>query len=491
MKKRLYFMLLFLTIFTLVGCGGNYGLNEKYLPYDYENSENSNEFNEIVENPFVKTSETNKSQISLSSNTASYSMLRGFINNNEAITADMVRIEEMVNYFNYSYNQPTEDDVFGLTSQMFTTPWNNETNLLLVGLQTKTVELDDIANNLVLLVDVSGSMSSPNKLPLVQQSMKMLVEQMRENDLISIVTYSSGEKVVLDGAKFENMNDIFKKIDSLKAYGATAGKSGLDMAYEVAEKHYIDGGNNRIILATDGDFNVGITDTDELVGYISEKRNSNIYFSAFGFGYGNFKDEKLESLAKAGNGTYYYIDDELSAKKAFIDDINGTLYTVARDAKAQITFNEDIIDQYRLIGYENRQLTEEEFEDNETDAGEIGTGLQVTAIYEIILKDNITENFATLEINYKEPTNTNNDVIIENFELDFEILTNTPNEDSLFISSVIEFGLILRKSEFKKDASINSLLTRIEDLNSINDDDYKQDFITLVETFQKNYIKKG
>lgn len=490
MKKKILFLFtISLLSIILISCsgGGRYGdgYSNSYIDFDIEGSP-GDEHQEIKENDFIKVDQKATSNISLSSSSASYAFVRQMITNGKTIQKDAVRIEEFVNFFDYDYNGPNEDDVFGIKAEMIQTPWNSETNLLMVGMQTKEVDLSNVSNNIVILLDVSGSMSASNKLPLVKEAMLLLVEQMKENDIISLVTYSSGEKVVFEGKTINDFNFIERNIKSLKASGATAGKKGINMAYEVAERHFIEEGNNRIILATDGDFNVGISNTDDLVEFISNKRDkSKVYFSSFGFGYGNYKDEKLERISAAGNGNYYYIDDIITARKAFVDGLNGILYTVARDAMAQITFNSESVLEHRLIGFENRQLSDEQFEDITTDAGEIGTGLQVTAIYELKLKEEYTEDIATLIIKYKSHNQLDEEQYEDSFTLgsDIELLENTI--DINFKASLIEFALILIDSKYKGNASIESVLERIEHEEYNLDNFYRKDFIDLVKIYSK------
>jgi Ca-activated chloride channel family protein len=481
MKKIITIIFLSSLLVVLVACSGKY--NGGYLQDEnYNYIFNDDEHQEIIENPFIDVSVNNKSNISLSANTASYSFIRSQINSGRAVDRNAVRIEEMVNFFNYNYNQPETDKTFGFKSELIQTPWNNGTHLLLIGLETKQVDLGDIPSNIVILLDVSGSMSATNKLSLAKKAMELLIEQMKPNDVISLVTYSSGEKVVFKGKSIDDMAYMTSQIRLLKASGATAGKKGLDMAYKVAEEYFIEGGNNRIILATDGDFNVGISSTDMLIEYISEKRESGIYFSAYGFGYGNFKDEKLERVAKAGNGTYHYIDDIISARKAFVDNIDGVLYTVARDAKAQIVFDASAVLEYRLIGYENRQLTDDEFDDGTTDAGEIGTGLQVTAIYELKLNEGASD-VGSLTIRYKNHDITDDTQLEEAFTV-LNAINENPSVDAKFISSVVEFGLILMDSKYKVDADLGAVLERIETETYNLEDYYRNDFIDVLNTYK-------
>lgn len=469
-------------VFILASCSSPYP-GGMYYDEAFIDGIDSDEHQMIVENPFINTAVNNKSNISLSSNTAAYSFIRSQINSGKTVDRNVVRIEEMVNFFRYEYNQPLDGDVFGFKSELIETPWNPETHLLLVGLETKQMDLGDVPTNLVVLLDVSGSMSASNKLPLVKESMKLLLEQMKPQDKISLVTYSSGEKVIFEGKTIEDLTYINRQIDILRASGSTAGKKGLEMAYEVAQTHFIEGGNNRIILATDGDFNVGISNTNTLVEYISEKRESGIYFSAFGFGYGNYKDEKLERIAMAGNGVYHYIDDLLSARKAFVDNIDGLLYTVARDAKAQIEFNRNAVLEYRLIGYENRQLSNEQFDDETTDAGEIGTGLQVTAIYEVKLAQASDVDIANLTTRYKSHDISDETSLEDAFVILNEV-NETPSVDAAFISSIVEFGLILINSEYKVDANIDSLIERIEFETFNQNEYYRSDFIEILKKYK-------
>ena len=485
MKKIFCIIFILCISFLLVSCSvprQQHDSNDSY--YNYDRDTNDDEFQDIKENSFINTDVKDKSNISLSNNTAAYSFIRSQINEGNSIDSNVVRIEEMVNFFKYDYNQPKENDVFGFKSEIIQTPWNPNTYLMMIGLETEKMDLEDIANNIVLLVDVSGSMASPNKLTLAKEAFKLLVEQMGKNDVISLVTYASGEKIVFQGKSINDYDSIIKDINKLEANGATAGQKGLQTAYEVAREYFIENGNNRIVLATDGDYNVGISDTDELVEYISEKRKTGIYFSAYGFGMGNYKDEKLERIAGAGNGVYHYIDDISSARKAFVDEINGTLYTVARDAKAQITFNKNSVLEYRLIGYENRKLSDEQFDDDTTDAGEIGTGLQVTAIYELKLNNNRTEDIGSLLIRYKDNDTKNDEVYEDSFKVTNNI-SSTPSSDAKFIGCVVEFGLILLNSKYKQNAKLENVIERLESDSLYFENYYRKDFIDLVIKYKK------
>lgn len=487
MKKKIGVIMMFMVSLMLVGCGGaypNYGLKDHMYPIPYEENENE-EYQEIVENEFLMTETHPLSNMSLSANTASYQQIRRDIINGGSINPNMIRIEEMINYFNFQYETPKDGEIFGVTSSVIQTPWNPETSLLIIGMQAEKIKKENINNNLVFLIDVSGSMYGENRLPLVQQSFNLLLEQLGSNDYISIVTYASGVNTVLKGARGDEKLKISAVINDLQASGSTAGSKGIQRAYEVASEYFIEGGNNRVILATDGDFNVGISSNSALEDFISDKRKTGIYLSVFGFGMGNYKDKKLETLANKGNGNYAYIDNLLEAKKALIEDIGGTLYTVARDAKAQINFASSRVSEYRLIGYENRMLTNEEFDEDETDAGEIGLGHQVTLVYEIKYDfDTDLRGFGSIDIRYKDPDTTKEEVISHIYELNHKIIENNVSEQNMFIASVVEFGLILRDSKFKEQASLDQIILRIENLDIVKNDVFKQEFLSLVKKYR-------
>lgn len=485
MKKIVVIAFMIMLMIGLAGCSA-YGPGGMDLSNGYiDENMTDDEFNEIVENEFVLTSEQKTSNVSLSANTAAYTTIRNFIKNKQKISKNQVRIEEMINYFNYQYGEPEGNDVLNTVASVIKTPWTEDTYLLTVGMQAKNIETIDIRNNLVFLLDVSGSMYAANKLPLMQQAFIMLLQNLDENDRVSIVTYAGSDAVLLDGEMGSEKLKIEAIISDLQASGSTAGAKGIQTAYSIARKNFIEGGNNRVILATDGDFNVGISSQKGLEELIVKEREDGIYLSVFGFGMGNYKDNKLETLASKGNGNYGYIDNLLEARKALIEDINGTLYTVARDAKAQISFNEDVVEAYRLIGYENRQLSDEEFDDDKTDAGEIGAGHQVTVVYEIKLKDNFVEDakYADFIVRYKDPE-VGKDTVLEQVTELRQATLLPQNDDISFITSVVEFGLILRDSKFKGTANLYAVLERLEDIVNLEDDPYKHEFKTLIEIYK-------
>lgn len=448
-------------------------------------------YTEIIENAFIVTEEKDTSYFSIDANTASYPNLRSIISKGYNVPKDAVRIEEMLNYFSYDYDAPEGEDILALNASVFDNPYNPETKLMTIGLAAEEIDFSGIKNNLVFLIDTSGSMFSDDKLPLVQQAFMMLAESLNPEDRVSIVTYAGSQTVALDGAYGYEKAKIMAVIEDLQARGSTAGAAGIQTAYQLAEKYFIKGGNNRVILATDGDFNVGTSTNAGLEALISEKRMSGVYFSVFGVGRGNVQSSKMETLALKGNGTYSYIDSVKEAKKALVDGIGGSIVTVAKDVKAGISFNPKYIESYRLIGYENKLLTEEEFNDSNTDAGELGSGHTVTVVYEIKLTnaaglaDQSVQELAKVIIRYKPTENVGGDATEEK-ELTLGITNSaynyTPTEQDLYIASVIEFGLILRDSEYKADASLNRLISRLDSLDLANDE-FKAEFRELVKLY--------
>jgi len=454
-------------------------------------------YTEIIENAFINTSDNNTSYFSIDANTASYPNLRNMITNGYNIPKDAVRIEEMLNYFSYDYKTPEGDDILALNASIFDNPYNPETKLLTVGLAAEEIDFSGVQNNLVFLIDVSGSMNSEDKLPLVQQAFMMLTESLNPTDRVSIVTYASGDAVALDGAYGYEKAKIMGTIEDLSAGGSTAGSKGIYRAYELAEKYFIEGGNNRVILATDGDFNVGTFTTAGLETLIAAKRMSGVYFSVYGFGRGNLQSEKMETLALKGNGTYSYIDSVKEAKRALVEGIGGSIVTVAKDVKAGITFNPDYVESFRLVGYENKLLTEEEFNDSSTDAGELGSGHTVTVVYEIKMKNDevfLAEailGLANVVIKYKPTENAGGNATDEK-ELALGIFNSDyreqPTEENLFVASVVEFALILRDSKYKANANLEELITQLEGLD-LSNDEFKAEFRDLVKKYAANEQK--
>lgn len=474
---------------------------------DEEVEYNTEEYNSIKENSYKSTASDPLSTFSIDVDTACYTNLRRMINDSFeygydlTIPQDSIRIEEILNYFSYDYPQPNEGEPFSVTTEIADCPWNDETKLMRIGLHSKDIDLSERpAMNLVFLIDVSGSMFSEEKLPLVQKSFSMLTENLTAKDRVSIVTYAGTDSVVIDGADGNDKQAILDAIASLEAGGSTAGADGINTAYKIAAKHFIEGGNNRIILATDGDLNVGISSESELTKLVEEKRESGVYLSVLGFGTGNYKDNKMEALADNGNGNYSYIDSEREAKRVLVEEMSGTLFTAAKDVKIQVEFNPAYIKGYRLIGYENRALANEDFEDDTKDSGEIGAGHSVTALYELVFNDSPMEfsssdlkyqdeakgiengEFLTTSIRYKEPDGNESKLLVYPVtEANADSAEMSP--DMNFAAAAAEFGLVLRDSEYKGTATFDSIFALLDNYN-YSDDEYKAEFRELVKKAQ-------
>lgn len=472
---------------------------------EYEPEFNTEEYNAIVENNFKSVKNNPLSTFSVDVDTASYSNVRRMLYDNEKIVPDAVRIEEMINYFQYDYQKPRGEEPFSVTTELSDCPWNKEAKLLLIGLQAEEIDMDERpSTNLVFLLDVSGSMDEEDKLPLMQKAFVLLTENLTEKDRVSIVTYAGYDSVVLEGARGDETGKIVNAIENLSAGGSTAGAAGITRAYQLAETYFIKGGNNRVILATDGDLNVGMTSEGELTRLIEEKKESGVFLSVLGFGTGNIKDNKMEALADNGNGNYAYIDSLLEAKKVLVEEMGGTLFTVAKDVKLQVEFNPARVGSYRLIGYENRSLNTEDFNDDAKDAGEIGAGHRVTALYELIgidsnqpvpttdlkyqseNKDTSNREFSkellTINIRYKEPDGNKSKLI--SVPVTDKIYTRVMPKNLSFASSVAAFGMILRDSEFKGNASLDMVLGLLKEYDYSNDE-YKDEFISLVKMMKR------
>ena len=408
----------------------------------------------FIENPFINVAQSNVSTLSADVDTASYTYFRKLVNSGYSWAelnrySSNFRTEEFLNYFKYTAEQPQENELFSVNSMLLPCPWNGNNVLFSLTLQAANAVPTE-GNNLVFLIDVSGSMMSSDKLPLLKQAFSHLTDQLTEKDTISIVTYSGKEAVVLDGCSGSKKETILSAINSLKASGSTNGQAGLQKAYQIAEKHRIEGGNNRIIMASDGDLNVGISSQSELKNYIVEKRDAGIFLSVLGFGTGNYRDEKMETLADNGNGVYLYVDGAAEAEKIFSTDLFANLYTVAKDVKMQITFDQNYVSAFRLIGYENRILNEEDFTDDSKDAGEVGAGHQITVCYELTLTETaMTEgaNWLELAVNYKLPEDTAS-VFPNLYNIGYADYVTTPDADRAFMIAVIETCMLLHNSDY-------------------------------------------
>lgn len=483
-------------------------LMDKDIQYEWEiqTIPGSEEFTQITERGFQDVIRSPLSTFSIDVDTASYAYLRRNINYGMAPEVDMIRIEEMLNYFSYDYEEPSGNKPFAIHSEIGPCPWNSENYLLMVGIQGKKVNEAFLPkSNLVFLIDVSGSMDEPDKLPLLKDAFSQLVEELGENDRVSIVVYAGSSGVVLNSARGDEKKMILEALEALDAGGSTAGAKGIELAYKLAEKNFIKGGNNRVILATDGDFNVGPSSMEELEEIIKEKKDSGVFLSVIGFGTGNIKDNKMELLADKGNGNYSYIDSPKEAKKVLVDERTGTLLTIAKDVKIQLEFNPDSVEAYRLIGYENRALASEDFKNDKVDAGELGAGHSVTAIYEVIpgrasneenyrqdlkyqsqntnMKKEYRNEITEIRLRYKEPDHNKSEEIRQ-------VVFHTPvkrlsqSEDFYFAASVAEFGMILRNSEYRGDATIESVLELAEKGLGKDPGKYRKEFIDLVEQYQ-------
>ncbi|HHZ18880.1 MAG TPA: DUF3520 domain-containing protein [Acholeplasmataceae bacterium] len=489
MKKALCFFAFVCFLFVFVGCDGPGGDNKNYYDY-YSLAPEGEQYLEIKENEFIDTSVKNTSAFALDTSTAGYANIRRMINAGVTIPKNAVKIEEMVNYFRYDYLAPNAGEGLAISAEIMNCPWNATNKLLTIGVKAEELEIvTPRKNNLVFLLDISGSMSTYNKLPLMQEAFKLFVETLDDDDTVSIVTYASGVDVRLNGAKGFEKFLISNIIEDLQAAGSTHGSKALELAYEVAAENFIEGGNNRIILGTDGDFNVGITNNEQLKEFIKEKRESGIYISVLGFGDGNLRDDKLEIITQNGNGKYSYIDSINEARKVLVEEIGGTLNVVAKDAKAQVTFNPRYVSQYRLIGYENKLLTDEEFKDEKTDAGEIGAGHVATAVYEITLNENediesvLGDDWLQVAVRFKSPDDgTAKEVTLSVNE---NHINAVPSEDILFISGVVEFGLLLHESAYKGNASYQAIIERLSGLDCVENDDYKSEFLDLVKKYSE------
>lgn len=468
----------------------------------YDPNFNTEEYSNIDENIFKDVIKNPLSTFSIDVDYASYSNTRRFLLDGFLPPKDAVRVEEFINYFQYNYPKPIGEHPLEIYSELAECPWNNDNYLLHIGIKGKAIEVkEQKPSNLVFLIDVSGSMDDPKKLPLLVNSFKMFTEQLRDDDIISIVVYAGSSGLVLPPTKGNEKTKIIDVLDKLEAGGSTAGGEGMKLAYEIAEKNLIASGNNRVIWATDGDFNVGVSNTGDLVRFLEEKRSKGIFLTVLGFGTENIKDNRLEQMADNGNGHYAYIDNLLEAKKVLVDEIGSTLYTIAKDVKIQVEFNPAKVREYRLVGYENRLLNAEDFENDQKDAGEIGSGHSVTALYEIVPQDSdeeipdsdlryqvvsikdsdqVISEFGNIKVRYKLPDEDESKLITKVVTKDVVYLEKT-SDNFKFAASVAMFGMLLRNSEFKGDTESDLILKLAK--NSLSDDKtgYRSEFVKLVE----------
>ncbi len=462
---------------------------------------NTENYSTIHENGFRNVRANPLSTFSIDVDNASYSNLRRYINQGEMPPVDAIRVEEMINYFHYDYPEPDGNHPFSITTELARCPWNADNYLLHIGLQGRRIDKGNLPpSNLVLLLDVSGSMGMPNKLPLLKRAFKMLVNELRPTDHVAIVVYAGAAGKVLDATPGNKKRKIIEALENLSAGGSTAGGEGLKLAYKIAGDNFIEGGNNRIILATDGDFNVGVSSTSEMERLIEREREKGVFITVMGFGMGNIKDDKMEAIADKGNGNYAYIDNIREARKVFITEFGGTLFTIAKDVKFQLEFNPEQVKAYRLVGYENRLLNAEDFNDDKKDAGEMGAGHTVTALYEIVpvgsmntapsvdplkyqkpqpVTNKHAKELLTIKLRYKQPDGNRSKLL----ELPVKNkLEKTTSDNFRFSAAVASFGMLMRGSGFMGNTTIESVLSLGKNAKGSDEEGYRSEFIQLVKT---------
>jgi Ca-activated chloride channel family protein len=477
--------------------------DELEKPLENKNEFNTEDYDNIIENKFLTATKNPLSTFSIDVDEAAYSNVRRYLENGSLPPAGAVRIEEMINYFDYVYPKPENGEPFTVNTEISDCPWNNQHRLVHIGLQGKEIPVDNLPpSNMVFLIDVSGSMNESNKLPLVQASLNMLVDQLREKDKVAIVVYAGNAGLVLPSTNGINKIKIKEAINDLEAGGSTAGGEGIQLAYKVAKDNFIKEGNNRIILATDGDFNVGVSSDDELVRLIENERKAGVFLSVLGYGMGNYKDNKMQQLADKGNGNHSYIDNINEAKKVLVNEFGSTLFTIAKDVKIQIEFNPSKVQAYRLIGYENRMLAAEDFNDDTKDAGELGSGHTVTALYEIIpvgvkdsfiksvdplkyqynngeIADEESPEIMTIKLRYKEPIGEVSK-LINHPVIDSHLKLVNTSDNFRFSAAVAEFGLLLRDSEYKQQSSFSQVASLAQSASGKDENGYRSEFVRLV-----------
>jgi len=457
------------------------------------------------DNPFESARNTPLSTFSIDVDTASYSNLRRFLNDGQRPPKEAVRLEELINYFSYEYPQPQGDRPFSIDTEVAAAPWNPKHRLVQIGLQGKKIAPEKLPpSNLVFLIDVSGSMGDLNKLPLLKSAFRMLVSELNAEDKVSIVVYAGAAGVVLPPTPGSEKETILNAIEKLNAGGSTAGGEGIKLAYKLAEENFLEAGNNRVILASDGDFNVGISSDTELVKLIETEREKGVFLTVLGFGSGNFQDAKMEKLANKGNGNYAYIDNQLEANKVLVKEMGATLLTIAKDVKIQVQFNPEKVQAYRLLGYENRRLQAQDFEDDRKDAGELGAGHTVTALYEVIPvgvplevkvadaaavepnPDPLADDKALMQVNlrYKDPKGSESQLLSSTVVDTGDNLENA-SENFKFAAAVASFGMILRDSPYKGNASLEQALSLAKESQGVDLDGYRAEFIRLIQSSEK------
>ena len=486
------------------------GMKSSYYHQQPYHDPNTESYAGLAENGYKDPLKAPYSTFSIDVDNASYSNVRRFINLGQKVPADAVRVEEMINYFKYDYPKATGEHPFSVYTEAGICPWNKSHYLLHIGLRGKDIDKDELPpSNLVFLLDVSGSMNQPNKLPLLKSAFGLLVSELRTRDRVAIVVYAGAAGVVLESTPGNNKETIMQALDNLQAGGSTAGGAGLMLAYKIAEKNFIKGGNNRIILATDGDFNVGVSDNASMEKLVEEKRGLGVYMTVLGFGMGNIKDDKMEIIADKGNGNYAYIDNIQEARRVLVKEFGGTLFTIAKDVKFQVEFNPAYVKSYRLVGYENRILADEDFNDDTKDAGEMGAGHTVTALYEIVpagsdetglpgvdplryqsgsdgremvypLKDTPRE-LCNIKLRYKDPDALTSRMFSKTVGTDIKKAGETTDRYR-FSAAVAAFGMILRDSKYRGTATFSDVITLASGARGSDPDGYRAEFIRLVQS---------
>lgn len=470
---------------VLVSCSSDYSDSGLYSYWDGGDQESNENYKEYAENPFVTTVDQPVSTFSVDADGGSYANMRRFMTLGDTVPRAAVRIEEFINYFTFDYAEPESGENVAINSEVATCPWNAEHHLIRVGMKGKTISANEMpSSNYVFLIDVSGSMSSSDKLEVLKSGFKLMTDQLNANDKVAIVTYAGSAAVLLESTSGDQKTKIKNAIDKLGAGGSTAGAEGIITAYEIAQENFIQNGNNRIIIGSDGDFNVGPSTPEELIKLIEEKRESGVYITVLGVGTGNLNDHMMEQIANNGNGNYEYIDCADELIKVFINE-KAKFHTVAKDSKIQITFNPDKVHSYRLIGYENRALKQEDFENDSTDAGEIGSSQTITALYEVVLTTNLSAGpYAQFDFRYKKPNETESRLINHTIN-SIPVALQSASENMRFVSSLTAFGLILKHSTYKGTANKQMVLDLGSSAKTFDPNGYRAKFIDIVKSWKE------
>ena len=488
MKTYFKFMSAIFIVAMFTACD-SYDNSNPGMSYDknlgYTEEAQSEKYKGLPENPFLEVSKEPISTFSVDADGGAFANMRRFMYLGQTPPKEAVRIEEFINYFTFDYAEPSADENVGLNSEIAVCPWNTNHHLIRIGMKGRTLAASEMqSSNYVFLIDVSGSMNSPDMLGVLKTGFKLMTDELSDKDRVAIVTYAGKAEVLLKSTSGSEKSKIKNAIDKLGASGSTAGAKGIITAYEIAEENFIKGGNNRIIIGTDGDFNVGPSSTEELVKLIEKKRESGVYLTVLGVGSGNLNDHMMEQIANNGNGNYEYIDNAEELLKVFINE-KAKFYTVAKDSKIQITFNPDKVSSYRLIGYENRSLKNEDFVNDTKDAGEIGSSQTITALYEVILTTNLSAGkYAQFDFRYKKPNETESRLLQHEVNSIPKVI-NSASENMRFAAAITSFGLIMKKSEYKGTASKQMVLDLANAAHSFDPYEYRMMFINIVKKWKE------